>query len=254
MQPVKPAPIILFEGILALYDAEIRSYLDLKIFVNTDDDVRLGRRVLRDIRERGRTLQFCVWQYFQYAKPGYAAFIKPTMKYADIIIPGSADTKKSVDLLLDTFKYKILHVKSVPQGEIKPVAVPQPLKEKSNANTESIIMLKEKENVRPEKEKPMSFYNVMLRVGEEKETNVNRYYLRENQNFRMALSHLSRLLVRKLLQTSKLGEKPARLIVARPEQDAETVGKLIEEAYTEDKKIIYFNYSILSQETVAFIK
>ena len=84
---VEPAPVILVEGILVLADPHLRSELDLKIFVDTDPDVRLARRIQRDIEERGRTLESVIEQYFSTVRPMHLEFVQPSMRYADLIIP-----------------------------------------------------------------------------------------------------------------------------------------------------------------------
>lgn len=96
---VKSNPIIVFEGIFALYDQRIRDLMDLKIFVMTDDDLRLSRRISRDILERGRTLEGVLIQYNKFVKKSYENFIKPTSKYADIIIPFREINKEGVDFI-----------------------------------------------------------------------------------------------------------------------------------------------------------
>ena len=84
----KWAPLIIFEGIFALFERDIVfDFLDLKIFVHTDDDVRLARRIKRDIVERGRTIKSLLKGYHKFVKPGHSEFVKPTMKNADIIVP-----------------------------------------------------------------------------------------------------------------------------------------------------------------------
>ncbi|KAI8615426.1 uridine kinase family-domain-containing protein [Chytriomyces sp. MP71] len=83
------ANIIIFEGIFALYDPKVRELMDLMLFVDTDSDVRLARRLKRDIAERGRDIHGVLSQYTKYVKPAYDDYIYPTMKYADLIMPGS---------------------------------------------------------------------------------------------------------------------------------------------------------------------
>ena len=83
----KWSPLVIFEGIFGLYDKEINDLFDLKIFVHTDDDIRLARRMLRDIVERGRTVEGVLKSYHRFVKPAFIEFVKPTMKYADIIVP-----------------------------------------------------------------------------------------------------------------------------------------------------------------------
>lgn len=82
------APLIIFEGIFGLLWAEINErFLDFKIFVHTDDDIRLSRRLQRDIVERGRTVDGVLKSYHRFVKPAHTEFVKPTMKYADLIVP-----------------------------------------------------------------------------------------------------------------------------------------------------------------------
>ena len=87
---------MIFEGIFTLYDLDINNELDLKIFVQTDDDIRLARRLKRDIVERGRTVEGVLKSYHRFVKPAFEEFVKPTMKYSDIIVPrGRSDIKDS---------------------------------------------------------------------------------------------------------------------------------------------------------------
>jgi len=84
---VVPAPVVIVEGILVLADLALRSELDLKLFVDTDPDVRLARRIERDIGERGRTVDSVIAQYFATVRPMHLEFVQPSMRYADLIIP-----------------------------------------------------------------------------------------------------------------------------------------------------------------------
>ncbi|XP_041914182.1 uridine-cytidine kinase 2-B isoform X2 [Alosa sapidissima] len=86
-----PADVVLFEGILIFYSQEIRDLFQMKLFVDTDADTRLSRRVLRDIEERGRDLEQVLTQYITFVKPAFEEFCLPTKKYADVIIPRGAD-------------------------------------------------------------------------------------------------------------------------------------------------------------------
>ncbi|KAJ3071555.1 Uridine-cytidine kinase-like 1, partial [Podochytrium sp. JEL0797] len=81
------ANIIIFEGIFALYDPKVRELMDLMLFVDTDSDVRLVRRMKRDIAERGRDMHGVLQQYKKYVKPAFDDYILPTMKHADVIVP-----------------------------------------------------------------------------------------------------------------------------------------------------------------------
>jgi len=84
---IGPAQVVIVEGILVLSDAHLRSELDLKIFVDTDADLRLARRLQRDIAERGRSVDSVVTQYFATVRPMHLEFVEPSRRYADLIIP-----------------------------------------------------------------------------------------------------------------------------------------------------------------------
>ena len=84
---VKPAKVIIVEGILIFAEETLRQMFDIKLFVDTDADVRILRRILRDVQERGRTLESVVTQYLTTVKPMHEQFVEPSKKYADIIIP-----------------------------------------------------------------------------------------------------------------------------------------------------------------------
>jgi uridine kinase len=99
LQTVKTAPIIVFEGIHGIFEERFRKIMDLKIFVLTPDDIRLARRISRDIAERGRTVVDVLEQYCRFVKPAYDDFIKPTMKYSDIIVPFSTENTNAVNML-----------------------------------------------------------------------------------------------------------------------------------------------------------
>ena len=84
---VRPAKVIIVEGILIFAEESLREMFDIKLFVDTDADVRILRRILRDVKERGRTLESVVDQYLTTVKPMHEQFVEPSKKYADIIIP-----------------------------------------------------------------------------------------------------------------------------------------------------------------------
>lgn len=84
---VEPAPVVVVEGILVLSEPALRSELDLKIFVDTDPDMRLARRLERDISERGRSVDSVIAQYFTSVRPMHLEFVEPSRRYADLIIP-----------------------------------------------------------------------------------------------------------------------------------------------------------------------
>jgi uridine kinase len=85
--PIAPARAVIVEGILVLSDAQLRSELDLKIYVDTDPDLRLARRLERDIAERGRSVESVIDQYFATVRPMHLEFVEPSRRYADLIIP-----------------------------------------------------------------------------------------------------------------------------------------------------------------------
>lgn len=101
------ADVILFEGILAFYTQELRDTMDLKLFVDTDADTRLSRRVMRDISERGRTLQGVLHQYETFVKPSFEDYILPTKKYADVIIPRGIDNQVAIKLIVQHIRTKL---------------------------------------------------------------------------------------------------------------------------------------------------
>jgi uridine kinase len=89
------------EGILIFAEECMRNLFDLKIYVQTDDDVRILRRIERDIRERGRDFASVNHQYLTTVKPMHNQYVEPSKHYADVIIPGHADTTTAVSLILD---------------------------------------------------------------------------------------------------------------------------------------------------------
>ena len=97
---VFPKDIIILEGILILYDERIRELLDIKIFVDTDTDVRVIRRITRHIKDRGRSLDSVIDQYMNTVRPAHMQFVEPTKKYADIIIPEGGYNKVAIDIMV----------------------------------------------------------------------------------------------------------------------------------------------------------
>lgn len=108
---VDPRDIVIVEGIMVLQDLELRNLLDIKIYVDTDDDVRIIRRILRDINERGRTIESVIIQYLEVVKPMHTQFIEPTKKYADIIIPEGGQNKVAIDIMVSKVKQVLLESK-----------------------------------------------------------------------------------------------------------------------------------------------
>jgi uridine kinase len=92
--------IIIIEGILILVEPKIREMLDIKLFVDTDADVRIMRRLQRDIKERGRTIDSVVHQYLNVVRPMHLQFVEPTKRYADLIIPEGGYNKVAIDIMI----------------------------------------------------------------------------------------------------------------------------------------------------------
>ena len=96
---VEPKPVIIIEGIMALHYKKLRDMMDLKIFVDTDDDVRLIRNIRRDVVERGRTVDMVLDRYEKVLKPMHEQFIEPTKKFAVLIIPWGGDNRTGIHIL-----------------------------------------------------------------------------------------------------------------------------------------------------------
>ncbi len=107
---VRPADVIIIEGILIFTCAELREQMDIKIFVDADDDDRLMRVMARDIIERGKTVEKVIERYTKTVKPMYLQFIEPSKRYADIIIPQGGHNKVAIDIISATIE-KALHSK-----------------------------------------------------------------------------------------------------------------------------------------------
>lgn len=97
---VEPKDVIILEGILVLEDERLRNLMDIKVYVDTDADIRIIRRLLRDIKERGRTLESVIEQYVNVVRPMHNQFIEPTKRYADIIIPEGGHNYVAIDLMV----------------------------------------------------------------------------------------------------------------------------------------------------------
>ncbi len=95
----EPKEVIIIEGILILDDPRLRELMDIKVYVDTDDDIRIIRRIKRDIEERGRTLDSVIEQYLNVVKPMHNQFVEPTKRYADIIIPEGGRNQVAIDLM-----------------------------------------------------------------------------------------------------------------------------------------------------------
>lgn len=105
---IQPSKIVIFEGIMIFTNKQVRDLIDLKIFVDTPDDIRFIRRLVRDIKERGRTVDSVVEQYLTVVRPGHYEFVEPTKAYADIIIPEGGFNERALDVLI-SFINSIIH-------------------------------------------------------------------------------------------------------------------------------------------------
>jgi len=97
---VKPARVVVVEGIMILVDSNLRNMLDIKVFVDADADDRLGRVIQRDIVERGRSVLMVLNRYHDTVKPSHLQFIEPSKRYADIIIPGGGENQVGIEVLI----------------------------------------------------------------------------------------------------------------------------------------------------------
>ena len=104
VEPVEPADVIIVDGVLLFNDSRVRDLLDMKIFVDTDDDIRFLRRLERDIDERGRTVRGGIDQYLATVKPMYHQFVEPTKRYANIIVPEGGENLVAIDMLTNQAK------------------------------------------------------------------------------------------------------------------------------------------------------
>lgn len=98
---IEPKPILIIEGIFALYYEELRALADLKLFIDAESDERFIRRLQRDIFERGRTIESVIDQYLTTVKPMHDAYVEPTKKYADIIIPHGGYNEKAISVVVE---------------------------------------------------------------------------------------------------------------------------------------------------------
>ncbi|HWI50351.1 MAG TPA: uridine kinase [Rummeliibacillus sp.] len=101
---IDPQDVIILEGILVLSDPRLRDLMDIKLFVDTDADLRIIRRILRDINERGRSMDSVIEQYLSVVRPMHNQFIEPTKRYADIIIPEGGQNEVAIDLMVTKIK------------------------------------------------------------------------------------------------------------------------------------------------------
>jgi uridine kinase len=104
---VAPRPVVLVEGILIYVDERLRDLCDVKVFVDTDPDLRFIRRLERDVQERGRTMESVVGQYLATVRPMHIAFVEPSKRYADIIVPEGGENQVAVELLRSALLHRL---------------------------------------------------------------------------------------------------------------------------------------------------
>jgi uridine kinase len=97
---VEPAPVLLVEGILVLADERLRAHMDLKLFVDTDADIRLMRRIRRDMEQRGRTFAQVREQYYATVRPMHLQFVEPSKRHADLIVPEGGENRAALDVII----------------------------------------------------------------------------------------------------------------------------------------------------------
>jgi uridine kinase len=105
--PIEAKPIVIVEGILIFAEARLREQMDIKVFVDTPDDIRFIRRLRRDIAERGRTLDSVIEQYVATVRPMHMQFIEPSKRFADVIIPEGGHNLVSIDLISGKIREKL---------------------------------------------------------------------------------------------------------------------------------------------------
>jgi uridine kinase len=113
---VKPS-IVIFEGILAFHDPAVRAMLDMKIFVDTDADTRLSRRIRRDIKERGRDLEGVLTQYERFVKPSFDAFCFPQRNHADVILPRGKENTVAIAMVVENLRTMLVEYECEVAGE-----------------------------------------------------------------------------------------------------------------------------------------
>ena len=105
--PVKPSRVLIIDGILIFENKALRDLMDIKVFVDTDADIRLARRIMRDVCERGRTMESVITQYTTTVKPMHEEFVEPSKRYADVIIPEGGFNSVAVKMLIRNIRAMI---------------------------------------------------------------------------------------------------------------------------------------------------
>ena len=115
---VEPKPIVIVEGILVFVDARLLEQMDIKVFVDTPDDIRFIRRLRRDIAERGRTLESVIEQYVETVRPMHMQFVEPSKRHADVIIPEGGHNLVSIDLISGKIRERLAGAFSSVGGQL----------------------------------------------------------------------------------------------------------------------------------------
>jgi uridine kinase len=115
---IEPKPIVIIEGILIFADPRLLEQMDIKVFVDTPDDIRFIRRLRRDIAERGRTVDSVIEQYLATVRPMHMQFVEPSKRYADVIIPEGGHNLVSIDLISGKIRERLSHALTASGGQI----------------------------------------------------------------------------------------------------------------------------------------
>jgi uridine kinase len=105
--PIAPAPVVIVEGILVLADERLRVRLDAKIYVDTDADLRLMRRIRRDLEHRGRSFAQIRKQYYETVRPMHIAFVEPSKRFADVVVPEGGQNRVALEMLLGSLRARL---------------------------------------------------------------------------------------------------------------------------------------------------
>ncbi|XP_035404050.2 uridine-cytidine kinase-like 1 isoform X1 [Cygnus atratus] len=178
------ANVIIFEGIMAFADKELLKLLDLKIFVDTDSDIRLVRRLRRDISERGRDIEGVIKQYNKFVKPAFDQYIQPTMRLADIVVPRGSGNTVAIDLIVQ-------HVHSQleePSSQTKSLAHPaQPPGSQMAVTFSSLLPLSNRETLSVLKSTPQ--VRGMHTIIRNKETSRDEFIFYSKRLMRLLIEH-----------------------------------------------------------------
>lgn len=116
VEPLSPTPVLVLDGILVLADAKLRAAMDLKVFVDTEADIRLLRRIRRDVVKRGRTADSVIAQYQATVRPMHLEFVEPSKRHADLIVPEGGYNRVAVDLVVSKLRAIMAQHETLPSG------------------------------------------------------------------------------------------------------------------------------------------